>query len=75
MSVNELLEMSGKRLQSSTWPRRTLARRGARYLSTTARSETGTEGTPYNKRVGFFRREMAAPDGMYPEGWLDLIAE
>jgi len=29
---------------------------------------------PY-ERAGYFRREMAAPDGMYPEGWLDLLAQ
>ncbi|EJK56044.1 hypothetical protein THAOC_24138 [Thalassiosira oceanica] len=29
---------------------------------------------PY-ERAGYFRREMAAPEGMYPEGWLDLLVE
>ena len=74
MSVDELLEMSGKI--------------AIEYVAT-ADINKGSEvyvdyGAGWDKswrdfvamhpyeRAGYFRREMAVPDGMYPEGWLDL---
>jgi len=74
MSVDELLEMSGK-----------IAIEYVATVDINKGSEVYVDyGAGWDKswsdfvamhpyeRAGYFRREMAVPDGMYPEGWLDL---